>query len=246
VHFQVKNEKDFDMASAKVQWEDVKLKKLSGMDYQVTFSKGSRTFQVTANPVVEDKDLPAAKKIYDQKYAEYQAKLEEKKLAEEKAKMEYEARLKEAQRIMADERLRDSFYESHMSKSQLIYRTISVNYFGIYNCDRVGLSPFSADIAATFTDENGNAINCTVLNLVEKNSMTLYPFYPKNGECKHFRFSPKGEEMIWGVTTHNKLAIIDAKSFKAQQATEGKVQFRFKVIDKDFKSCDEVKKYLEI
>ena len=239
VRFQVKDEKNFNPGSAKTEWENVKLKKLTGIDYEVTFTKGEKTLKVVATPVVDGQDLAAAEKVYDQKFAEYQTKLADKKNAEENAK-------KEMERIMADQRLRDSVYESHLTKTQLIYRTISVNYFGIYNCDCIGISPFSADIAATFTDEDGKTLNCTVLNLVEKNSLTLYPFYPKNGECKHFRFSPKGNEMLWGVTDDNKLAIIDAKSFKSQQATIGKVQFRFKVIDKDFKSSDEVKKYLEI
>ena len=246
VRFQVKDEKNFDPGSAKTEWEDVKLKKLAGIDYEVTFTKAGKTFKVVATPVVEGQDLAEAQKVYDQKFAQYQTKLSDKKAAEEKAKKEYAARVKETEKMMADQRSRDSTYESHMTKTQLIYRTISVNYFGIYNCDCIGISPFSADISATFTDEDGNTLNCTVLNLVEKNSLTLYPFYPKNGECKHFRFSPKGNEMLWGVTDDNKLAIIDAKSFKSQQATTGNVKFRFKVIDKDFKSSEEVKKYLEI
>jgi hypothetical protein len=52
--------------------------------------------------------------------------------------------------------------------------------------------------------------------------------------------------MLWAVTTDNKLAIVDVKSFKEQQAVTDKIQFRFKIIDKDFKSAEEVKKYLEI
>jgi hypothetical protein len=48
------------------------------------------------------------------------------------------------------------------------------------------------------------------------------------------------------VTADDKLAIVDIKSFKEQQATSGKVKFRFKVIDVKFKTVDEAKKYLEI
>jgi hypothetical protein len=150
------------------------------------------------------------------------------------------------QRIMADQRLRDSVYESHMNKTQLIYRTFSINYFGIHNCDNPAAWPSGADVIATMTDENGKKLQVSSLSLVEKNINAVFPYEAVNGECRHFKFSPSGTNMIWAVTTENKLAVVDAESFKAQQSKTGKVQFRFKVIDKDFKSSDEVKKYLEI
>ena len=246
VRFQVKDEKNFDPGSAKTEWENVKLKKLTEMDYEVTFSKGAQTLKVVATPVIDGQDLAAAQKIYDQKFAEYQTKLADKKTAEEKAKMEYQARVKEMGKIMADQRSRDSFYESHMSKTQLIYRTFSINFFGIHNCDNPAAWPSGADVIATMTDENGKKLQVSSLSLVEKNINAVFPYETVNGECHHFKFSPSGTNMIWAVTTDNKLAIVDAESFRAQQSKTGSVQFKFKVIDKDFKSSDEVKKYLEI
>ena len=250
VHFQVKDEKTFNPASAKTEWEDVKLKKLSGIDYEVTFTKGTEVFKVVATLVFEGNDLAAAKKVYDKKYSEYQAKLTEKKEAEAKAKKEYE---KAMAKINADiekaNAQTEKWYKEHeknMTKSELIYRTFSVLRFGVYNADCLNSFPFGADIAATFTDEDGKVLNCKVVNLVEKNSMTLFPLYPVNGECAHFKFSPKGNEMIWAVTADDKLAIVDIKSFKAQQATTGKVKFKFKVIDVKFKTVDEAKKYLNV
>jgi len=250
VRFQVKNEAGFDKSSSKIQWEDVKLKKLTGMDYEVTFSKGSKIFKVVASPVVDDKDLAEAQKVYDKKFADYQAKLTQRKEAEEKAEKQYQARLKEMQaemqKAMAEQKERNRLYEARMSKSELVYRTFSVNQFGFYNCDCPRQIPTDANVVATITDENNNPLNLTELCLVEKSVNMVCSYHSVNRECKDFRFNSKQDNMLWAVTSNNKLAIVDIRSFKAQQSTTGTVQFRFKVIDKEFKSSDEVKTYLEI
>ena len=250
VRFQVKDEEHFDKSSTKIQWEDVKLKKLTGMDYEVTFTKGSKIFKVVATPVVDDKDLAAAQKIYDKKFDDYQAKLTERKDAEEKAKKEYEARVKqmeaEMQKAMAEQMERNRLYEAQMNRTALIYRTFSVNRFGFYNCDCPRQIPTDANVVATVADENNNLLNLTELCLVEKSVNMVCSYHSVNRECKEFKFNSKQDNMLWAVTSDNKLAIVDVANFKAQQNTTGTVKFRFKVVDKNFKSSDEVKKYLEI
>ena len=250
VHFQVKDERSFDEASAKIEWEDVKLKKLNGIDYEVIFSKGKRTFNVVATPVVEEKDMGAAKKVYDKKFAEYKTKLSERISAETQAREAYEAQAKIAKAqmaaAMAKQKEMDEIYESRMTKTQLVYRTFSVNNFGIYNCDNPGIWPSEVEVVASLTDENGVNLKLSNLNLVEKGINGVFPYQVANGECHHFKFDSRCNNILWAVTTDNKLAIVDVNSFKAQQGRYGKVQFRFKVIDKNFKSSDEVKKYLEI
>lgn len=239
VRFQVKDEKNFDPGSAKTEWEDVKLKKLTGIEYEVTFTKGKRIFNVIATPVVDDKDMPAAQKIYDRKFAEYENKLAEKKLAEENAK-------KEMQRMLAAQRQDDSLKEASWNRSQLIYRTFSVNKFGAYNCDCPRKSPADANVVAELTDENNTPLNLSELCLVEKNINMVCSYHSVNKECKDFKFNPTQDNMLWGVTSDNKLALIDVNSFRSQQGKTGTVRFKFKIIDKDFKTPDEVKKYLEI
>ena len=239
VRFQVKDEKNFDRSSANVDWEDVKLKKMTGLDYEITFGKGDRSFKVIATPVLDDRDIPAAQKIYDKKFAEYQSKLSQRKAAEEKAKKEYEEQVK----IYAEQNRK---YEASLNKTNLIYRTFTVNRFGFYNCDCPRQSPSDVDVTAIVTDENNVPLNLTELCLVEKNINMVCSYHSVNRECKHFKFNSTQDNVLWAVTSDNKLAIIDVTSFKAQQSKTGKVAFKFKVIDKEFKSCDEVKKYLEI
>ena len=220
------------------------------MDYEVTFTKGSRIFKVVATPVIDGKDLAAAQKIYDKKFGDYQAKLTERKEAEEKARKEYEARVKqmeaEMQKAIAERKIRDSLYVAQMSKTELIYRTFTVSQFGFYNCDCPRMWPTGANVTASLSSEDGGKIHINNINLVEKSRNAVFPYQTDNGECSQFKFNPSKDNMIWAVTSDNKLAIVDVESFKAQQGRSGKVQFKFKVIDKEFKSTDDVKKYLEI
>jgi hypothetical protein len=239
VSFQVKDEKAFDMASARKTWSDVKLKKLDGSDYEVTFSRGSKLFKVVASPVLEDKDLAAAQKVYDLKFARYESILSERKATEEKAKQEMK-------RIMADQSLRDSFYESHMNASQRIYRAFSVSQFGFYNCDQPRIIASDANVIAIVSDENNKPLKLTELCLVEKSINMVCSYHSVDKQCKDFKFNTAQDNMLWGVTADNKLAVINVNSFKSQQAKSGEVHFRFQIIDKDFKNSEEVKKYLEI
>ena len=65
-------------------------------------------------------------------------------------------------------------------------------------------------------------------------------------ECKNFKFNSKQDNALWGVTTENKLVVIDSKTFNAQQATSGRVNFRFRVIDKEIHTSKEAMKYVDI
>lgn len=251
VRFQVKDELNFDKNSAKTEWEDVKLKKLNGIDYQIEFVKGNRKMEVVATPVVEDKDLAAAQKIYDSKFALYQSQLTSRKEAEEKARQEYLAKAKDMQakmdKAMAEAEARERQYQATLDKTQLVYRTLSVYRFGTYNCDSPVSWPREANVVASLESESGEKLDLACLNLIEKDRNAVFPYAPIKGECRDFRFNPSKDNVLWAMTMDNKLAVVDMHSFKEQQsAQQGRVKFRFKLIDKDFKTADEVKKYLEI
>ncbi|MBS1623109.1 MAG: hypothetical protein JST83_03755 [Bacteroidetes bacterium] len=251
VRFQVKDELNFDKKTAKTEWEDVKLKKLNGLDYQIEFVKGNRKMEVVATPVVEDKDLPAAQKLYDSKFALYQAKLTQRKQAEEKARKEYEAKaqaMKEKMdKAIAEAEVRERQYQATLGKTQLVYRTLSIYRFGTYNCDSPVSWPREASVVASLESESGEKLDLACLNLIEKDRNAVFPYQPGKGECRNFRFNPSKDNVLWAMTMDNKLAIVDVANFKQQQTpNKGIVKFRFRLIDKDFKSADEVKKYLEI
>ncbi len=251
VRFQVKDELNFDKNSAKTEWEDVKLKKLDGIDYQIEFVKGGHKMEVVATPVVEDKDLPAAQKLYDSKFAQYQAKLTARKEAEEKAREEYEAKAREMKdkmdKAIAEAEKRERQYQATLNKTQLVYRTLSVYRFGTYNCDSPVSWPREANVVASLEGEDGEKLDLTCLNLIEKDRNAVFPYAPGRGECKEFKFNPSKDNVLWAMTIDNKLAVVDAQNFKQQQTQQGgRVKFKFKLIDKDFNNADEVKKYLEI
>ena len=72
----------------------------------------------------------------------------------------------------------------------------------------------------------------------------MFTYYPEG--LKNFKFDPGKENMVWAVTKDLKVAIINADKFKAAQKANGQMQLELNVIDKNFKSSEEVKEYLEI
>ena len=275
VKFQVKDEAHYDKSSTKIQWEDVKLKKLNGMDYEVTFTKGNKTFKVVATPVIDDKDLAGAQKVYDKKFADYQAKLKARIEAEKRKKKEldaYQAKLA-AQEAGENGDLRKTaaFQEieileleqqeainrtgtvyadvknnAGIKQTDLVFRTFVVANFGVYNADYSYSWPSGGEVIASFKSEKGDKLDLSCVYMVNRGINIVYPFYGANGECTNFKFDKSKSNVLWAVTKDNRLVVVDINTFKACQVNGNKMEFKFKMADKEFKNSDEVKKYLDI
>lgn len=247
--FQVED-KNYKPEKAKVLWENVEMKRIEGtLNYEITYSNPKERYSVIATPVFDDKDIKNATKIYEEKYAEYQSKLSKKKSDEVKLKAELEARAKDVeakiQQEIAEQAQRRKEYEARLAQSDLVYRTFQVADFGIWNCDCPSRLPSGMSVIAKLEDsKTKKALDIQSCYLVEKGRNVMFSYYPQT--LRNFKFDPSKENMVWVVTNDLKVAVIKPEQFKASKKVGGEMELELNVIDKSFKSSEEVKEYLEI
>ncbi len=248
--FQVVDEKGYDMKKASVVWEDVQLKRVNGtLNYEITFIKRDESFTVVATPAVDEKDYDAAKKVFDEKYADYTQKLSERKAEQARLKQELEAKAKaieaQIQREIAEQQERIKQYEARLDQSNLFYRTFQVNQFGTFNCDCPQKLPQGGEVVAEFTDkQTGKHIQIGTAYLIEKGRNVMFSYYPDG--LNKFRYDPAKTNFVWAVTYDQRVCVVSAEDFKAATSEKGKGQFKAEVVERKFNSSEEVKEYLNI
>lgn len=248
--FQVVDETGYDPKKANVVWEDVQLKRVAGtLNYEITFIKRTETYSVIAAPAVDEKDYEAAKKIFDEKYAEYTQKLAERKAEQARLKKEWEEKAKaieaQIQKEVEAQKQRIKEYEARLDQSNLFYRTLQVNQFGTFNCDCPQRLPQGGEVVAEFTDKKtGQPLKIGTAYLVEKGRNLMFSYYPEG--LNRFRFDPKQTNLVWAVTTDQRVCVVNAEEFKAATADIAKGHFKAEVVERKFSSSEEVKEYLNI
>ncbi|MFN8298599.1 MAG: hypothetical protein U0T75_05785 [Chitinophagales bacterium] len=248
--FQVVDETGYDPKKANVVWEDVQLKRVAGtLNYEITFIKRTETYSVIAAPAVDEKDYEAAKKVFDEKYAEYTQKLAERKAEQARLKKEWEEKAKaieaQIQKEVEAQKQRIKEYEARLDQSNLFYRTLQVNQFGTFNCDCPQRLPQGGEVVAEFTDKKtGQPLKIGTAYLVEKGRNLMFSYYPDG--LSRFRFDPKQTNLVWAVTTDQRVCIVNAEEFKAATEDKAKGNFKAEVVERKFSSSEEVKEYLNI
>lgn len=246
--FQVED-KDYDPAKASVVWEDIKLERVANsLNYKVIFTKGSTVYNVIATPVFAEKDYKVAQQVYETKFKEYEVALQKKKQEQARVEAEIAARaraIEEQIKAEMKERMeRVKAYEASMEQSNLFYRAFTVQQFGIWNCDCPIRLPVGASVIAKFENKDGKAIDVNMVYLVEKGSNRMFTYYP--GALRGFQFAPMRDNAIWLVTSDMKIGVVTADEFKAVAKVSGQVTFKPEIVERKFKSTEEVKEFLRI
>jgi hypothetical protein len=216
VRFQVdENKTPYNKEDKKIQWEDVSIERnKDGVSYTVTFTHGPKTSTYITDVVVNEADYAAAKKIYDAKYAAYQAALKsinDKNAAANKA---LEAKLlnADAQRIFKnDTALRAALARRAMAnvsseKEDMVVREFVIEDFGIWNSDCPSSLPEGQPIFVKLLDSRTKkALVVNHVILVEKGKNAIYTYYAR--DLAQFQFNPNAENLLWAVTQDGKLAV---------------------------------------
>lgn len=185
----------------KENWSNVSLTASDARtaEYSLRLSNTQKSFETKVRPVLKGKNLEAARK-----------KFSEKLLAFDKAK---------SARLAAAKAYRE---EANYSRS------LAVNYFGTYNCDRFYhmQNVVRGPVAFTFADEDfeDNIENVSLYLIAGDEKATIR--YP--GDGSNFCYSPSEDNRIVALLPgKNKVAIIDAKEFRAY-CSGGKLNATFK------------------
>lgn len=200
VLFELDGDQQMDSKWFKTVWEGVSLQEnTKGKNYWVTFTKGSQKIKLLVHPVFDGEDYTKASKVYQQKYAEYQKVLKDKQdkeaklLAEEKKR---EAKFAEEQRkaqlayqkaVTANKKAQDDYakqvqnynaaWQKQLASENItdnIYRSFTLNNFGIVNCDQTLQIANKVSFVAKYVDDKGSYLSRnyqTYLVLLQRNTV---------------------------------------------------------------------------
>lgn len=238
VLFQANNENEnFDNKAYNIAWDDATLGKKGG-SYVLNLRSRDTEASYTVHPVFEGEGYIAAQKIYKQKLDEYESALLERRAAEGEKQQEMEAM------VEAINESRQAAAAHIANPENLTYHNITVHGCGIWNLANPVQFPQGAQLSAHFTDEKGKEIQFAAgkIYLVEKGRNALFSFRD-NGVIS---YNPEKQNMIWGVTSDNKIAVFRYDDFKAAGRQSGDYTFKMQVSNVDLADEEQVQYFLNI
>ena len=193
--------KNFNPASAKIQWEEVTLEKTPTNNlYKLIFARGDSTVEIFASVNSEfSKD--------EQRYKQYQAAITAKQKHFQK---DFEDNKKLISAIQAEELRKAQLAERPTLTQGAIYRTFTVEKFGIYNSDCPSNMPKGQTISLTFPSGTSKHGKLFSVYLVEPDKNNLYSLY----QNLTFSFDPKTNNVLLVVFADNSIGVISSEKFK--------------------------------
>lgn len=233
-----------------ITWDDANVKRNSDETYTVTFTKDDKKYSFITRVVVKEKDYEAAMKVYDAKYAEYQAMLSTRQhenashvtnLTKEQAKMDKERLAANYAAMQRATAMRGSL---GAQTEDVVMRTFLVNNFGIWNSDCPSSLPQGPEIFVKLTDPNNKEMNPAHLYLVERGRNAIFTYYAH--DLQHFRYNPNASNLLVAVTGENQVALIDNDEFTRVDTTKKEHTFKLQPVHRDLKSVEDVKAMLHL
>lgn len=254
----IDNTNSFTAQMYTTEWEDALLKEvLPGEKYELTLTRGTIVKKITVVPVLDGADYKKAQDEYAKKYKVYQstlnAKVKEEKLKREKeiadqSKWEKEAYQKYKEKhdnltASVDGNAMNRFAQD-MTPKGIITRTFSASRFGIWNCDSPKELPKGENVMAKFVNQDGEQLPLTEVWLCEKNNKMVFSYtFP---EFKNFKFNPKQQNIVWGLTSAGTLAYALETDFQSAVNSGKSKIFKMNIYAGEIKNTKQIKDLFEL
>lgn len=246
--FEVGDEnKNFNKSMYDITWDEAIIKEgtKKGENYSLTLKKAARKYDLIVYPVFEGKNYETAMKEFEDKFNKYNVTLEKRKAEEKRIENEYQAKI--AALIKQQAEIERKWKEEEkarfkiMDTDQKVKRMFAINRFGVYNCDNPVAYPKGVLCNVQLTNDKFMKLICYDVYLVDKAKNGLFTYY-KNPIVR-FSFDPESTNMLWTVE-HGVLHILKPEQFRDISGSNGISNLQLTRIDKQFKTADEMKAYL--
>ncbi len=246
------NNPAFDrQAAANINWEDMQLRRLNERDYELTLIAGDRRMTIFVKPVLAGKDYEKAMNEFNAAFEAYEVELAEQQtqLASQKealaAQIEQEKRMANLRYEEQMDRLRQMGRDDEATDLMIKHKILnkfSASSFGIWNCDRP-LPPFVVSVKGQFVDKKEKQYNHHTAFLVDKGKNTVFRFY--TGKGSKIAYDSSSENLLWLVTSDNKLAVFRPEEFKRINEDKDDFTFVMDLVDKHIQTEQDVRQVLE-
>jgi hypothetical protein len=247
VCFQVNDYKKINPAFDTIEWDMVKVERTEQDQYLLHFERGTEVKEFLCKPVFEKQDYLTAKKLFEENYKTSLELIKQKEKIKQELVTKYNKEKTAQQNSLSEVKLMKRMNAVTMSSQDKITRIFQINKFGIFNSDCPKNLPQGSLFALNLVDkddEEGKTLGIDKVYLVEKNKNALYTYYSIN----KFSYNPSSKNLLWTVTSDNKLAIFSYDDFSSI-STIGKGEektLKMNVIPVNFKSEAHIRKYLEL
>ncbi len=241
----------FDDFSSTV-WEEFDLVRQEDASFVLNLSKGEKQRTLSVKPVLIGQDYDKAVKQFESQLAYYQKEKEkvaaelvaEKQAIEERFAIEKEmADKKFAERIAELKARGHDNYATNEIMKRTVVNKFQINRFGIWNCDRPRPA-YLANLNGTFQDQAFNRYQENVVYQTDKSQNSLRRFYLK--DIANVQFNENSENLLWLVTSENKLAVFYPEYFKRIQQKDGDYAFEMNLNPKEINSEADVRNILKL
>lgn len=230
--------------------ENADIKKISSSEFEITFTAGNKQQIVLVNPVLTGADYENALADFNRQMQEFQ-RLKAKRdaqLAAEKAALEEKIA---QQKAMANKSYEEKLAilnkagNTHGAIDLTIQRKV-INRFkattlGIWNCDRP-LPPDIQLLAASFVTDSGKKIENRTAYMIDNSLNTVNRFLATDDA--RLAINRNSQQLLWVVTSDNKIAVYRAADFDQIPQNENKHTFVLRVIDKELKDASDIREVL--
>jgi hypothetical protein len=229
----------FDASKADLPWTNVVvIKGDSTGSYRLEFTRPGERYTVPCYPVFAPGDMANA----EQKYNEYQAERErqaeirrQKVIEQNRLMLEREKQAAQRQAQMTQSQ-RDS--QASWQASASVSRAFQVKNFGIWNCDRPIRYPSVEIFVSNYQNSQGQAITVSNIYLADMKRESLISY------DKAIRYDPKSNNMLWGITSDNQLAIANTDDLKDAKCQRGGCTVTMKVHPEPIKNASDARKII--
>ncbi len=229
----------FDASKADEPWTNVVvLKGIEEGTYRLKFTRPGERYTVPCYPVFAPGDMANAEQKYNEYVAERERQAEirrQKAIEQNRLMLERQQQAAQRQAQMTQSQ-RDS--QASWQASASVSRAFQVKNFGIWNCDRPIRYPTVEILVSNYQNSQGQAITVNNIYLADMKRESLISY------GKAIRYDPKSNNMLWGITSDNQLAIANTDDLKDAKCQRGGCTVTMKVHPEPIKNASDARKII--
>lgn len=230
------NNPEIDQRAFQVVWEDARVKKLQGNDFELELIATENRLKLIVNPVLTTQDYESAMKQYQQDLIVYQNLMSDREKALQRDKVALHDRFEE-QRRLARQRFNETLKQAGIDpvEKQGVVAQKVINHFqadglGIWICARPVI-PEKIKVKARFVDQNGKELEPCVAFIADKSRNSLTKFLAQPGA--NVSFDANAENILWMVLPDGRIAVFRPGQFKNIDKSRSKYTFVMEVVDRE-------------
>lgn len=229
------NNPDFDQRALLVVWEDVKVTKLEGSEYEIELIAEGNQQKIIVRPVLSTADYELAMKQYEQEMLLYQKEVTERNKALQKDKVALHERFDEQRRAARENfklQLKEAGIDTEEKEGIVLQKVINnfqADQLGVWICARP-IIPEKVNLRARFVDQDGNELEPCVAFIADKKRNAITKFLAQPGA--KVSFDSRAENIMWLVLPDGKIAVFRPEQFKEIDKTRGRFTFEMEIIER--------------